>query len=542
MAVQTWYERERRSAGVTPDPPDEPPVDPPAGNDEVTVYSWKSGPSNQRFVGQPNFTTSLYNGTLTSRPVRCDSSTASRRQRIEGWGGAITQSTAMVLMGMAPAARTALLRSIFHPTDGDGMNFVRICFGSSDFELDDGSPPRKDANGKIVEAWSSYIYTYDDLPNGQTDMDLSQISFARDMEYIVPILQQIKALNPSVLIKAAPWSAPRWMKTGLPNAYPNNSEGVLQAGMRDVYVSYLVKACAWYETKGLHIDYIAIQNEPTTSNPWATTYYTWQNAIPVYVKLRAALDAAAGQLGGAPAKIQCLDNGINKISWVNSIYGDAAAKAAVDGSAWHTYAANVHTTDLSGLHDNFPGKHMWLTEGTPSQTAEISTELTKMMALFWLGAPQNWCKAVIYWNLVLDQIGGPYYTNGGNGFSQPFVTVWDRAVNGHLKDELKYDPTYAAFQHVAKIKQGAYIGPCDNYPGNPDAYQTRVTTPLDGWDFLFAVNPDGQRVLVCNSNKANTTSPAFKVIDQTTGTNAVNRQFTINPDPNTTTTYVWAGP
>ncbi len=54
-------------------------------------------------------------------------------------------------------------------------------------------------------------FSYDDLPEGQTDVSLSKFSLAKNKDLIV-MLKEILAINPKIKIIATPWSAPVWMK------------------------------------------------------------------------------------------------------------------------------------------------------------------------------------------------------------------------------------------------------------------------------------------------------------------------------------------
>ena len=70
---------------------------------------------------------------------------------MDGFGAALTESSAHLLMQLEPAARTAALRSLFDPVAGAGIDLVRLPLGASDFALS--------------------RYTYDDLPAGPDGPD-----------------------------------------------------------------------------------------------------------------------------------------------------------------------------------------------------------------------------------------------------------------------------------------------------------------------------------------------------------------------------------
>src|SRR5690242_20181032 len=54
-------------------------------------------------------------------------------QTMTGFGGSITDSSAVVLYRMSPAARDATMRDLFDPVHGDGLSLLRQPIGASDF-------------------------------------------------------------------------------------------------------------------------------------------------------------------------------------------------------------------------------------------------------------------------------------------------------------------------------------------------------------------------------------------------------------------------
>src|SRR5690242_13071098 len=51
-------------------------------------------------------------------------------QVMQGFGGAITDSSATVLYRLSPAARAATMRSLFDPATGDGLDYLRQPIGA----------------------------------------------------------------------------------------------------------------------------------------------------------------------------------------------------------------------------------------------------------------------------------------------------------------------------------------------------------------------------------------------------------------------------
>ena len=112
-----------------------------------------------------------------------------RYQSIDGFGFAITYSTCYNLLHMPEKARSEFLRRTYSPTEGYGVSYARISIGCNDF--------------------SSREYTLCDK-EGIDNFSLQ----SDEIEYVIPILKEILAINPKVKIIAAPWTCPKWMKVG----------------------------------------------------------------------------------------------------------------------------------------------------------------------------------------------------------------------------------------------------------------------------------------------------------------------------------------
>ena len=131
-------------------------------------------------------------GTNASPTIEIDE--AKTYQTIDGFGYCLTGGSARLLHQMAPTERARLLRELFG-TEGRsiGVSYLRVSIGASD--LDDR------------------VFSYDDLPAGQTDPTLVHFSLAPDQAHLLPVLKEILAISPNIKILGSPWSPPAWMKT-----------------------------------------------------------------------------------------------------------------------------------------------------------------------------------------------------------------------------------------------------------------------------------------------------------------------------------------
>src|ERR1035437_1775185 len=105
-------------------------------------------------------------------------------QQMDGFGGAMTDSSAWLLYTQMPEAqRRDLMSKLFTRTDGIGVSMLRVPMGASDL-----------VHGPA--------YTYDDMSVGQADPSLAHFSIEHDMAYIIPALQDAFKLNPDLKIEA----------------------------------------------------------------------------------------------------------------------------------------------------------------------------------------------------------------------------------------------------------------------------------------------------------------------------------------------------
>jgi glucosylceramidase len=377
-------------------------------------------------------------------------------QTMSGFGAAMTDSSAWLLQNkMSPVQRDKLMRQLFSPETGVGLNYLRVPMGASDFT-------------------ASGFYTYNDSPPGGTDNGQQHFSVAHDDAYIVSRLQQARDINPALKIMASPWSAPAWMKT-------NNSllGGSLAPQWEASYARYLSKFVQAYADRGLPIDAITVQNEPLHTSNYPTMFMSaaqQARLIGSYVGPQFAAD-------GVTAKIIAYDHNWDDTAYPLAVLGDAAANQYVAGTAFHAYAGNVAAQ--SAVHDAFPGKDIYFTEISGGDWAtNFGDNLVWYSQNIIIGGARNWAKTAILWNLVLDQNSNPH--QGGCGDCRGVVTVNNATGEFTFNEEF-----YALGQATIAIQ--------------PNAMRIGSTTSSSLNTVAF-LNPDGSRVLLAvNPNSSATT-------------------------------------
>ncbi|MCB9134375.1 MAG: hypothetical protein H6636_03045 [Anaerolineales bacterium] len=394
-------------------------------------------------------------GAGSENAIRIDSSIL--YQQMEGFGAAMTDSSAWLLMKVLPdAKRQEVMNNLFtRAGDGIGISYVRIPMGASDFAHRD--------------------YSYDDRPKGETDPKLAHFSVNYDEAYIIPSLQQALSLNPELRFMGSPWSAPAWMKV---NEQFHGTE--LLPEFYQAFADYHIRFVQAYAEHGLPIDALTPQNEPM----YATSNYPTMSmsAAAQQTFVRDYLGPALKQ-AGLTTRILILDHNWDLWEYPMEILSDSAAAAFVDGVAFHCYGGDVKNQSI--VHDAFPEKGIWFTECSGGEWAtDFGGNMSWNMHNLVLGNFRNWGKGVILWNLALDENFGPQ--NGGCGDCRGVVKI------NQSTGQVTYNEEYYILGHVSKFV-------------DPGAYRTESTyDPATQPDNIAFLNPDGSLVLIVQADRAGT--------------------------------------
>jgi glucosylceramidase len=334
-----------------------------------------------------------FNEKVNMSPATIILNPAKRFQGMDGFGAAITGSTCFNLLRMAQADRTKFLKETFSPAEGMGYSYIRISIGCSDFSLSE--------------------YTCCDTP-GIENFALQN----EENNYVIPVLKEILAINPNIKILGSPWTPPRWMKVdNLTALQPYNSwtSGHLNPTYYQDYATYFVKWIQAMKANGINIDAVTPQNEPLNRGNSASLFMGWDEQRNF---VKTALGPKLKE-AGMSVKIYLFDHNYNydnivdQKDYVTKIYDDSEATSYVSGAAYHNYGGN--RSELNNVHDKYPNKELIFTEtsiGTWNDGKNLGTRLMEDMEEVALGTVNNWCRAVIVWNLMLDTQRGPNRDGG----------------------------------------------------------------------------------------------------------------------------------
>lgn len=414
-------------------------------------------------------------------------------QQFLGTGAALTDASAYVLTNyMTSAQRKALLTELFSPQQA-GWTMLRVAMGWQSFS----SVPLANA------------YTYDDMPSGQADPSLINFSVTKDTAYIVPIIQQILAINPGVRIVAAPWTPPAWMlATGSLGVAPET----FNDGNFAAYAQYFVQFVQAYQALGIPIWAVTPANEPL--DPTYMTFTQSEATSFVGTYLGPALAAA-----GLATKILVLDdNWGHGVTYPEGVLADTTAGPYTAGVAWHGYSGGPAT--MSQVHGAYPAALQIQTEWRSLTTESLALDMQGMAGGYVAGGVQNWSNAVLLWNMALDQNGGPQQSAAGRRGAV--------AVNSGT-GAVTRNAEYYALRHLSGyVQQGAVRCGSSTF-GAP--YVSYVTYPSQVTTCAF-LNPDGSVVLYAYNGAGS--SQTFQVIDERTGTG-----FPVTMVAGELSTFVW---
>lgn len=371
-------------------------------------------------------------------------------QQMDGFGASITDASAWLMYNkMSKGQRNELMEALFDPVRGIGLDFLRQPMGASDLTVP--------ASGE---------YSYDDMPKGQTDPNLTHFSITHDEAYIIPILKQALQINPNLKIMATPWSPPGWMKST-----DSMEGGTLNLAAYASYANYFVKFIQAYQAQGIPVYAVTVQNEPLYQ--------------PVgYPGMSMPADQEASFIKGylAPAfaksnittKILGYDHNWDQPGYPTTLLSDASTNAAVAGTAWHCYAGAMEAQ--TQVHDAYPGKDTYETECAGGQW-EGNNGLPGTANLL-IGVTRNWGKSVVRWGLALDPNGEPNLGTGA-ACTQCRGVVSITQSNG----KVTYNGDYYGLGQASKFVL-------------PGAYRIDSSAGSNGISDVAFKNPDGSKVLV----------------------------------------------
>ena len=431
-----------------------------------TVSMWSTVPSDPsiRLSPQP---------PLSFSPSTCSSSsssslptlslTSTRLQPLVGFGASLTETTAYnfaTLKARNASAYSDLLTRLFAPAPaGIAISYMRLPITSCDLIEPTGSVP-----------W----WTFDDTAG---DVNLTAFDSSHAMRYQVPVLQDIyavlRATGGQMRLVGAPWTAPTAIKDS-----QSWYAGRLLDEWYPWYASYLTKVALTFDSLGLPLYALSLQNEPTyVYDDYPCTYLSAQNESILANLLQPALRAAH-----LNTLVMAFDSDPHFATYplevMQAVGGDGQS---VDAIGFHCYYGEVGNQTV--FHNAYPNTLILATEcssfGPQLSTDDFVASFMRELPLVYFDNLNNWGSSAQHWSLAVDLNYGPH--EGGCPDCSGTVTV--DAANTSRPYFVSYNAQYYSIGHFASLIP-------------PMSY--RLASTLQGGSGLqsvVAVTPDGSVVV-----------------------------------------------
>ena len=373
-------------------------------------------------------------------------------QTFVGIGGALTDASAEVYAKLPESTQKELLTAYYDKEKGIGYNFSRTNIASCDF--------------------SSDTYGYID----ENDTLLNSFSVAHDEKFRIPFIKQaIAAAGGKLTMFVSPWSPPAWMKD-------NNDVlhgGKLLPRYAQTWANHYVKFIQTYESMGIPVWGLSVQNEPMAKQKWESCLYT---ATDERDFVKNFLGPTLQKNGMGDKKLICWDHNRDLIfQRANVLFGDPEAAKYIWGLGFHWYETWTGSAqqfeNLKRVKEAFPGKELIFTEGCVEKFSLDRVNDWSLGERYGNSMVNDFnCGTVAWtdWNVLLDENGGPNHV--GNFC---FAPIHADTQTG----KLIYTNSYY------------YIGQFSKFI-EPGAKRISCSTNRDKLQATAFINPDGKVVVV----------------------------------------------
>jgi glucosylceramidase len=360
-------------------------------------------------------------------------------QKIEGFGATFNEAGMICLNSLPAKDQNALLMNLFNPDSGAGFSVMKSPVAACDFSS--------------AGPW----YSYDDIPN---DTLMQNFSIERDLgpNGLLTFIRRAYEFG-RFRIESPMDFAPDWMYFGL-----KKDEKHIKPEFYNALARYYCKYLQAYADNGVTVDYLNLFNEADNSWYSNVSYKVIGDLIKNYLTplIQSVKIQVNIQLGETSNRLEALQK-------FPAILNDPQIKKHIHSLTVHGYDWDKFST-LTELHNAFPDLPIWQTEVCYARVNNNPTNVPPNGPLkvpvfefsdgeFWgnmiMNDMNNWVSAWIYWNMILDQEGGPWlisteHGDPDNNFQHPVIIV------NRITKEVTYTGLYYYLAHFSKfIRPGA---------------------------------------------------------------------------------------
>ncbi len=387
-------------------------------------------------------------------------------QKIDGFGASFNEAGMICLNSLGEEAKNNVVKMLFDPAEGAGFTLMKSPIAACDFSS--------------AGPW----YSYNDTPG---DVEMKNFTIERDLgpNGLISFIRKAREFG-SFEIETTMDFAPDWMYFSL-----KPGEKHIRPEYYPALAKYYSKYLQAYAENGINIGYLNLFNE--AENHWYSnvTYKAIGEMIRDHV-------ASQLQSDGLTTKIQMGEScnrpeGIEKFP---AAMDDPEVRKHISTMTVHGYDWDKFSS-LDELHERYPDIPIWQTEVCYAKVDDKPTNVPpgapeKMPVYdfadgeFWGNMIMNDMKhhvsAWIYWNMILDQNGGPWLISVEHGDPdnnrQHSVVIIDRNTG-----EVTYTGLYYYLAHFSRFIR-------------PEAF--RIGTTGDSPQLNYAAFLNGDKSLILN--------------------------------------------
>jgi len=365
--------------------------------------------------------------------------------------------------------------------------------------------------------FSTREYSYDDHVG---DLEMANFSLAQeDINFKIPLILYARMKSKrNITMFGSPWSAPAWMKTtDKMTGFLGQLKGKAGDKYHKAWALYFAKFIEAYKEKGVEIQAVTVQNEPTDgflpSMKFQCMGYTAEMERDF---IKEDLGPTLAARGHSDVKIIMLDDQRPFLSsWAETVLGDPLAAKYVSGIGVHWYLDKyIPATVLTETHNRFPDHFILSTEaccgkhtnkpprvslGDWSRGNQYSHSIIEDLS--------NWSTGWVDWNLSLNMEGGPNWVK--NFVDSPIIVdaenglFYKQPMFYHLGHFSKFVPADSVRIKVTANEQSTleYVGFT-----TPGPYASTVVVVLNTEDQEIAMEIHDQDLGIIRE-----TVPAFSI-------------------------------
>ena len=351
---------------------------------------------------------------------------AARLQQMDGFGASFLEAGMICINSLPGPAQEDLLRSLFDPKTGAGFTAMKTPIACTDF--------------MSAGPW----YTYDDVPG---DVELKRFSIARDLgpNGLVTYIKRARKYGHFIL--QAPMDyPPDW------TLFDVNSNQDVQPRYYDALAHYYLKYAQAYAAQGIVVDYVSLFNEPMNYTKIdydgireLLAHYVGPLFAKAGVKTRLQLSECVGRRDTMRYYPKVLD------------YPDA--RRYVANVPYHGYDRG-NFDRVAAFHKRYPKLHLWMSELCHAYEAGYRDPAPKLPRYdyedgdYWgniiFSDIEAGASAWTYWNMILDEDGGPWAVSPIHGNPDPNAQQPVVIVN-RKTHEVTYTALYYYLSHFSKF-------------------------------------------------------------------------------------------